>query len=255
MAVLMKHTARLLSPGESLLRALSSALGQPFMRPVFVHQRRSASNRQKAQQLPQDFNINRLLSLARQPIHIQEAEKLPKHTLDEAIQSRWVQLKDETGKLKTPQLLETVIASLDRTTHSVVLTSMLGPTPDTALVRIERRSELISAQAQKQAKSKATGVKKKQIELNWAISEHDLDLKLRKMEQLLNKGNRVELWLANKKRQRRAETAEAQATLDKVRARVMEIGASERSMDGTVGTQASLTIESRHLNEPANESA
>lgn len=200
-------------------------------------------SKREARKLPEDFDINKLLHMQRQPIHIQEAQKLRDYTLDEAIESRWVQVKDaKTGQIDKPLRLESLIASIDRSTQSVILVSMKGPTPDTALVAVQARSELLGLVQSRQTK-KSTAVKVKQIELNWAISQHDLELKLKKMGEFLAKGNRVEMLLANKKRQRRAERDEAEATLRKVREKIQELGAGEMKLQGSVGQQATILVE------------
>jgi translation initiation factor IF-3 len=206
----------------------------------------------KAQALPDNFDIRRLLELQKQPIWVREATKLRSHTIDEAIPSRWVQVKDvANNKMAAPTMLESLLARIDREKDSVVLLSMNGPTRDTALVAVQPRSELMAMDAEKGARrekmKREGGAKKtKQIELNWAIGENDLELKMKKMEQLLGKGMRVEMLFANKKRQRRAEEAEAGATLARVRERIREIGATEKSLSGKVAQQATLMVE---LNE------
>lgn len=253
MAAAMKHTTRLLSPGESLLYALIPSVTRTTFRPT-IQQRRWASNRAQARALPADFDINRLLAQQRQPQQEQELEKLSQYTLDEAIDRRWVQTKDAaTNKLGPPQLLDALLNSIDRSTESVLQLAAVGPTPDTAVVQVAKRADLLVQVAQKQRAVKdhqkqlrTSKTKLKQIELNWAISEHDLELKLRQMEKFLSKGSRVEVLLANKRRQRKAEWDEAQATLDKVRATIEAMeGVAERGMEGQVGAQATLTVEPR----------
>lgn len=252
MATITKHSTRLLSPSESLLCALLPSVTSASVRPAIFHQRRPQSIKARAQALPADFDINKLLKAQRLPKEQQELNKLSAYTLDEAIDSRWVQTKDSaTAKLGPPQLLDALLNSVDRSTHSVLQLSAVGPTPGTAVVDVISRSDLLQQVAQRersareQQKQKRT-TKMKQIELNWAISENDLGLKLKQMEKFLDKGSRVELLLANKKRQRKAELNEAQATLDKVRATIEGIeGVGERSMEGRVGAQATLIVEPR----------
>lgn len=253
MAAAMKHSTRLLSPSESLLYALLPSVTRTTNRPAIL-QRRWASNRAQARALPADFDINRILAQQSQPQQEQELDKLSEYTLDEAIDRRWVQTKDTvTGKLGAPQLLDVLINSIDRSTHSVVQLAAVGPIPDTAVVEVAKRSDLLVRLAQKQRivkdhqkQLRTNKTKLKQIELNWAISENDLALKLRQMEKFLSKGSRVEVLLANKRRQRKAERDEAQATLDKVRATIQEMeGVAERGMEGQVGAQATLTVEPR----------
>ena len=84
------------------------------------------------------------------------------------------------------------------------------------------------------------------IELNWAIDENDLQLKMRQMEGFLEKGRKVEIVLANKKRQRRATAEEAQETLRKVRDKIADVGATDKDkIEGRIGGQATLVAEKR----------
>jgi translation initiation factor IF-3 len=241
----LRHSTRLLSPGETLLRALLPVCAPMSRRPLHTTQPRLKNSRVQAQRLPKDFSVADLLAFQRKPIHVQETHKLAAHDyiLDEAIDSRWVQVKDAaTKRFSKPQMLESVIATLDRRVDSVVLLSRDGLTPDTPMVEIRKRSELLEMAHSRTGKKKG-GVKMKQIELNWAINGHDLDMKLRKILQILSKGDRVEILLANKKRQRKAEPHEAQATLKKVRDNLQEARAIERKMEGNVGQLVTLVVE------------
>jgi translation initiation factor IF-3 len=87
--------------------------------------------------------------------------------------------------------------------------------------------------------------KPKQLELNWAISENDFAMKLKQLEQFLDKGRKVEIILANKKRQRRATPDEAQNVVKVIRERVTEIGARELKMEGNILGQAVMTIQKK----------
>ncbi|ETN44985.1 uncharacterized protein HMPREF1541_09861 [Cyphellophora europaea CBS 101466] len=254
MAAALRHSRRLLSPGESLLYALvhtsPAARLTPFPPAQQQHSRGLKINRAAARALPADFDINKLLNAANKPQAEETSKLADQFVLDEAIGTRWCQQRDPgSGKLQTPQLLDALLASIDRSTQAVQLLTAVGPSADTAIVRVVSRAELLAQAAEKertrkeQAKEKRVG-KTKQIELNWAISENDLELKLRQMEKFLEKGSKVEVLLANKKRQRRADSEEANKTLDLVRKRIEDIdGAAERSMEGKVGGQATLLVE------------
>jgi translation initiation factor IF-3 len=100
----------------------------------------------------------------------------------------------------------------------------------------------------KVAKSKVKNIgtqPAKQIELNWAIAEGDLKHRLDAMQVFLEKGRRVEVLLAPKRKGRRATQQEATDILEKVRRRIRDLeGAKEwKSMSGEVMATATLYFE------------
>ena len=87
--------------------------------------------------------------------------------------------------------------------------------------------------------------KPKQIELNWAISGNDLDIKMKQMREFVEKGKKVELLLASKKRQRRASPEEANGTVETIRKAVADIpGCKEmKPLEGKIGGQAIMFVQ------------
>ncbi|KPI36071.1 uncharacterized protein AB675_1656 [Cyphellophora attinorum] len=154
-------------------------------------------------------------------------------------------------RLSEPKLLTAVLSSIDRRTHCVRLLSDSGPQPDTAIVQVVPRAGLLAslqekvdkrlAQQQRQKLSKP-----KQIEMNWGISEHDFALKLKKMEEfLVQKGRKVEVLMAHKKRAKKATLEEAERKVESLRQRIEELGLLEGKFEGRVGETASMVIERR----------
>jgi len=170
-------------------------------------------------------------------------------TLDEDIVHRWVQLKDaQTGKLKEAQTLLSILSTIDRDTHVV---RQLG-TPPNAPVIVEittleaLRSRIQAKEASQAAAAKSLRESKpKQIELNWAISGHDLDMKMKQLREFLDKGKKVEVLLAAKKRQRRATPEEAQEVIKHIRKTIAEIDRCKEiaPMDGNIGGQALMVVQ------------
>ncbi|EXJ83993.1 hypothetical protein A1O3_04660 [Capronia epimyces CBS 606.96] len=174
-------------------------------------------------------------------------DKLAQFNLDEMIDTRQVRVKTADGKISSPIDLRQVLKSIDRTTSHVLQLSKSGE-HEFAIVQVVERANLI-----KQIKEKETAQRRvqhaqkekrpKQIELNWAISSNDLQLKLRQMEDFLRKGKKVELLLASKRRQRKASTEEAEALLKTLREKIQEVGAAEISpMEGAILRQATMTV-------------
>ena len=95
----------------------------------------------------------------------------------------------------------------------------------------------------------------KTIELNWAIDSHDLKHRLETMRGFLRKGYRVDVLLVGKKRKRKAEPEEAQATLRGVKECIESVeGAKEwKTMEGKVGSMVKLYAEGKAVEEEVPE--
>jgi len=174
-------------------------------------------------------------------------DRLAEFTKDEDIETTEVQVKQPDGKLSEPQNLHALLQSLDRRNQLVVQLSKPGERKY-AVVRVHDRMDLLKQVREREALAKQTAMaqrekRPKQLELNWAISEHDLDIKLKQMEQFLQKGKKVEILLASKAKQRRATREEAEQVLQKIRERMHHIGAREvKAMEGQVLRQAVMTV-------------
>lgn len=201
----------------------------------------------------QSFYINRNLAASANanatPVAVQKQDILFDITKDEDIHAPLgVQMVGEDGKLGPVQQLTAVLRTVDREEEHLVQVSPPVEKRPTAVVRIFKRADLIRQKVerrkavqkqQKSLKDKAP----KQMELNWAIGPHDLDIKLGQLESFVEKGKTVEIILAAKRKQRKAEVEEGEAVLKKIRERLMSIDAREiKPMDGQVLKQAILTV-------------
>ncbi|EPQ59677.1 hypothetical protein GLOTRDRAFT_34401 [Gloeophyllum trabeum ATCC 11539] len=122
----------------------------------------------------------------------------PEPPKNENIPHRTVRLVDpETSKLRPPAPLEEILASFSRKTHFLQLVSE-RPEPIVKLINKEeaRRKRVQQRKAQLQNK-----MEEKEIQMTWGIASADLEHKLRKVRQELEKGNRVDLVYAPKKGQ------------------------------------------------------
>ncbi len=169
-------------------------------------------------------------------------------TLNEDIPASQVQLKDpETGKLLDPQPLFFLLRSINREVE--VVRALATPPGQPAIVEVTTREALVERLKQKEIQ--AANIEKvkrdskpKQIELNWAISGNDLDLKMKQIRQFVEKGKKVEILLAAKKRQRKATPDEAANVVQEIQKTISEIeGCRElKPMDGNIGGQALMTV-------------
>ncbi len=107
-----------------------------------------------------------------------------------------------------------------------------------------RESEKARAKNMKQA---AKSSKVKELELNWAIDEHDLQHRLDKLQGFLEKGHKVDVVLAGKRRGRQATLEECKIVLKKVRDRVLQTeGAREvREKEGEMPGPVMLHLEGK----------
>ena len=234
----MKHANRLLTPAEKLLRAYAAQGRLP--RSQIPSQTYATFSRRKggniALRSPEDIP-----SLAR---------KLDGFVLDDSIETQYVQVKQDDGVLSEPQLLQRLLRSIDRNSQVISQIVARGPSSDAAIVEVTSRDALIkrTVEREKQMREQQRNTKAskpKQIELNWAIAENDLNIKLRTMEEFLEKGKKVEIMLASRKRQKRASPDEAQLLLKNVRDRINDIGAREAKHEGQLLKHTTLTVEKK----------
>ncbi|KKY19370.1 putative translation initiation factor if3 [Phaeomoniella chlamydospora] len=117
--------------------------------------------------------------------------------------------------------------------------------------KIMERKALILQRMERDSKAKerakATRAKaSKELEVNWAISQNDLRLKLQQLEGFVSQGKRVVIVLAGRRRGRKATAEEAEDVLLQIRQKVREIGAVEgRPMQGNMLGSATISIEKR----------
>ena len=172
------------------------------------------------------------------------------HQRDRDVDTSQVRVKQQDGSVTEPTSLVNLLSRLDPRTQTVVQLSK-PRTQSQAVVQITSLQELrdrfrAEQEAEKLLRVARRDTKPKQLEVNWAISEHDLELKLKQLEQFVEKGKRVEILLASKRKQRRAELVEAETLLQKLRDKVADIDAKEVApMEGKVLGQAMVVVQKK----------
>ncbi|KAK5080156.1 hypothetical protein LTR24_008659 [Lithohypha guttulata] len=169
------------------------------------------------------------------------------YQLDEDIPAQHVQLRDSEGKLLEAQSMFSLLRSINRDTE--VIRALATPPGKPAVVEVTTKEILLDRLKQKQLQAASVekvkrDSKPKQIELNWAISGNDLDMKMKQLRQFVEKGKKVEILLAAKKRQRKATPEEANTVVEEIRKTMDEIeGCKElKPLDGKIGGQALMTV-------------
>lgn len=157
-----------------------------------------------------------------------------------------MQIAGDDGALGEPISLWEALESFDR--EQSFLVKVADPSADRATVcRIVSKADFREQQRAKLKTKTSKGADStagKQIELNWAIDQHDLSHRLKQMESFLNKGKKVQLLLMKKKRKRPATEAEAQILLETVQQRIKDIDATQvKPMRGKLLYQVEFTLE------------
>lgn len=201
------------------------------------------------------------------------ASALPRDEQIIALNYRYVHIVDDDGKLSEPQRVSDILATLDRQTHSLMTVALPAPrlrsrweqapappaqyaveeggaaraAPEIPVCKVISKQVARIAEKAKTKKKDNPALTLKTLELNWAIDPHDLEHRLRRMREFLEKGYRVDVLLVGKRKKRKASPEEAAETLRKVKESIGLVeGAREwKSMEGKVGVQVMLYIEGR----------
>ncbi|KAA8568021.1 hypothetical protein EYC84_008445 [Monilinia fructicola] len=168
-------------------------------------------------------------------------QRLPR---DDDITAPFLRLKNAEQRLEPPRSTAEILKRVNRKTHMLQIITM-GKEGEVPIARIVDKKEAHLQKKQKKGKNPASVVKT--IEMNWAIEKNDLGHRLGKMRDFLEKGNKVEVLLAGRKKGRKATIEEAEEVVRRIREFVEEIeGAKEgRKMEGKIGVQAILCFEGR----------
>lgn len=144
--------------------------------------------------------------------------------------------------LSEPQWLVEVLKNADLKTDQLECIALPGPTNRGLLYPICRfmnREQLKREQKEREKAARRSKVMTKEMEINWAITKHDLGHKLKQLLKFLQKGCQCEITFQNKVRgKKKATMEEMQETVRLVKEAIMDIpGANEyKSADGSVGS-------------------
>lgn len=209
---LVRHSAHLLTPIEALQRVLVplTTVSSPF----HLYHHRHRSNPLLHRPEARHYNWSRRTGVA--------SKFTRRH--DEEIDDRFVQLVSESsGLLLAPEEPRAILARMDRKADFLV---EMAPAAESKLpiCRIIPRRQVLEYESMKRKKPRTKEKLMKQLELNWAIGQNDLQHKLDRMKQFLDEGRRVELTIAKKRRGRDATPDERRTLLAAIRAFVQNSG-------------------------------
>ena len=251
----MRHSNNLLSPVHCLLRALCPPPQRPIRCSRVVRESRAKLNT-SARRPAQGFYLNRNAAAGINSdgprVTVQKKDILSDLVKDRDIDApAGVQMVQADGKLGPVEHVLSLLRSINSEEEHLVQVSPPDGNRPTAIVRVFKRADLIRQRVEKEKAEKKQQKSMrdrapKQMELNWAIGPHDLEIKLGQLEGFLEKGKTVEIILAPKRRQRKATLEEAEEVMKKIRDRLANIDAREtKPMDGEVLKQAILTARKR----------
>ena len=230
----------------SHLLATRQALYRVFVFPFQAHNSSiPLALRPRASQRLQCFHQRRPYAKYRPPVQRTQA-------YDEEIQSQFVHIVDSSGKLGPAITRFDALHSFDRQTHHLVQVAPLlesdpatgEPTPPVCKVISKEELRAIERSKSKAKTKKSPDQLTKQLEINWAIDQHDLQHRLKRFAEFLEQGRRVEILLARKKSGRQATTDEALHLLEILRGTCEDVGGKEwKMMEGKVGFMAKLYFE------------
>ena len=245
----MSHSYLLTLPAQALLRALSQNAPTYITRTLSQHRIHVAKQ-------STNTHIRHVMSM-RPPNHGSSildkttVDQFPDLTLDNAIVARYVRIIMPEGGLSPRESLISAMSRVRQGTEHLVQRSKVDE-DGMVICRIMTIADLLQQKEAKertlkeQRRSSKQNVPKK-IEINWAIGSNDLEHKLTQLKRFIQDGKKVEVVLANKRRQRRATPEEGRELLSKIRMKLAEADAEEikEIQGGDVGQITILTIRKR----------
>jgi len=174
--------------------------------------------------------------------------------MDDQITASSIRLVDGKGGLTPAQFRSRILSSYDKRTHHLVLLQTQRveqepgqPPTQLAICRLISKVDFVEQEraAERAARENAAILARKNqtkvLELNWAIDKNDLSHRMVRLKEFLQKGMKVEVLLASKRRKRKATEEEARNTLATVKETAREVDAREfRDMQGSVGGMVQL---------------
>ncbi|KAL9014909.1 MAG: hypothetical protein Q9173_000464 [Seirophora scorigena] len=192
--------------------------------------------------------------------------------LDEAIGEREVQVVDPNGggPLQPLRRLRDALASIDRNLYFLVQVGekihpryidLPGPQdggpdsrPRVPVCKIVSKLSFRKAEAEKSRPRKDFAATVKEVEINWSISQNDLNHRLKRLKEFLEQGRRVEVALGKRKRKgwmnkKDVTDEEANGILKQIRLAVEEVdGAREwKEMEGQVRSTLVMHFEVKRV--------
>lgn len=178
------------------------------------------------------------------------AGKLPRN---EAIASlgQEVHFIDADGAFQGLKSLEPLLASFDREIyHLICINPQVAPEP--VLCRLYSKEQLEEDEKaaywmkkeKKQGNKDPTKVVKK-VEISWATAPNDLEHKLKRIDEFLQRGNRVEVILGTRKGMAKQTPEKVAGLVERIRKEAEKSGKEWKVAEGVIGVQYLIYLEGK----------
>lgn len=133
---------------------------------------------------------------------------------DEEIVSRYITFVNAEGEVQRRVPVKRVLDSIDRNQYFLI---EVDPNANPPVCRLFDKKLMFAKQKQqKKNKTAKPGGTEKEIQFAWNVSDHDMQHKLGKARQLLEKGNKVKIEIVTKKGQIRPSQPDQQEVIQRV---------------------------------------
>ncbi|KAI9033928.1 hypothetical protein CLU79DRAFT_726338, partial [Phycomyces nitens] len=140
---------------------------------------------------------------------------------DEEITARFITLVDEKGEVHDRIRLSDALHQFDRSSYFLIEVDPSAK-PNPVCRMFDKKAIFEKQKASKKKKQTAPESVLKEIAFGWNVSPHDMDHKLGRASQFLEKGNKVKVEIVSKKGQKRPDAAEQQKVIDQVTAHLSD---------------------------------
>jgi translation initiation factor IF-3 len=188
---------------------------------------------------------------------------IPKHTPtptphrveNEAIPSDIVNYVDADGVFHADASVRGILRELDREKYTLVCVNPTAVDVPFVCKVLDRevvvKHDLERYQNAKENRKAKKGSKPqnvmKEIELSWAISDHDLEHRLKKVREFLEKGYRLDITIGTKKGMKKKLRADMIALLDRIEEACLQWGKERSEPEGEVGRRYTMKFEGKRV--------
>jgi translation initiation factor IF-3 len=168
----------------------------------------------------------------------------PSKLYDEDIPHVEVNYIDEAGTFQGLRSVREILSSIDRATHRLVCINP-NTTNETLIVKQISKENIILYDKKSRELAKERRKKKKMqvvktVEVSWAIDPRDLEHKVRKVKELLEKGFRVEITVGTKKGMAKQTLERMDELLEDIRQECEVVGREWKEAEGDIGKMLTM---------------
>ncbi|KAF8246344.1 hypothetical protein K440DRAFT_645071 [Wilcoxina mikolae CBS 423.85] len=178
-----------------------------------------------------------------------------RRVMDEEIPASTVTYIDKDGQFQGSVSLSSILNSIDRSQYHVVCVNpsaidvplICKVQSKTDIEELDRRRYRTEKEKRKAKKEKSIHLTIKEVELSWAISEHDLGHRMKKIRQFMEKGYKVSVMLGVKKGMSKQPLRTMYELLERVRDECAQWGRECADPEGDVGRKYTMLFGGRRL--------